>query len=146
MQKGHLIFCFLYFHIKIVQIWCHASPFFFSFKQNISLTSRLRKDEKFHKIPDRVSNTSPTVSLSNQSILDFVTMSQVETESFYSKVANLCWKIARTHWGTPGRQLAIVLHVKQTRIEFFRFLNSSVDQKNRSQKIKSVPYVMLFTN
>lgn len=45
-----------------------------------------------------------------------------------------------------GRQLAIVLHVKQTRIEFFRFLNSSLDQKNRSQKIKSVPYVMLFTN
>ena len=145
MQKSHLIFCFLFFSYQnSSKMMSRLTNFFIQTKHNPYFP--LHKDGKFHKIPDRVSNTSPTVSLSNQSILDFVTMSQVETESFYSKVANLCWKIARTHWGTPGRQLAIVLHVKQTRIEFFRFLNSSVDQKNRSQKIKSVPYVMLFIN
>lgn len=42
----------------------------------------LYKDGKFHKIPDRVSNTSPTVSLSNQSILDFDTMTEQNGDSY----------------------------------------------------------------
>ena len=69
---------------------------FFLFKQNVSLTPRLRKDEKFHKIPggvtgahQGVSNTSPALPLPNHSILDFDTMTKQSGESFfYAKAAN----------------------------------------------------------